>query len=417
MSKDQARQSGSLEVRCEHYFQPFSGKRIGVAVSGGGDSIALLKLLVNWQSNSTSLWVATVDHGLRPEAKAEAEFVGRICRDAKIPHKTLTWDRADRSGNLQNAARSARYRLLAEWARGHSLDVVMLAHTANDVAETFLLNLARSAGIDGLSAMNAEFYQHGITFVRPLLHERREALRRYLVGRGADWMEDPSNDDPTFDRVKMRMLLRDVSQAGLGVDAISASAFALRDSRVVVQTGTRELADRVVSEISGDVLITRSEFDEAPFELRRRLLARVLQYVSSAHYPPRHAATEKILRNTDYRFVMTLGGCLVTSDQQFIRITREFSAVADLIGEIDAPWDTRWNVLGPLSQGGKVRALGETGINLCPKWRETGLPRASLIASPSVWIGETLVAAPVAGFGTGWEAQIVANFSSFLDAH
>ena len=98
------------------------------------------------------------------------------------------------------------------------------------------------------------------------------------------------------------------------------------------------------------------------------------------------------------------------------RITREFDAVKGLVSGVDALWDGRWRLIGPQEAELEVRALGES-IREVPEWRETGVPRASLTASPAVWRGKTLVAAPLAGYNEGWSAQIVADFTSFLDSH
>lgn len=131
--------------------------------------MALLSLLHRLSAAAgTHLEAVTVDHGLRPEAAEEAVFVARYAGTLGLRHETLRWRGWDGQGNLQNAAREARYRLMADWAERRGLPCVALGHTADDQAETVLMRLARRAGVDGLSAMAPRSDRHGITWLRPL---------------------------------------------------------------------------------------------------------------------------------------------------------------------------------------------------------------------------------------------------------
>jgi len=174
---------------------------LGVAISGGGDSTALLLLL---HAARRAVLAVTVDHGLRPESAAEAAAVGALCAARGIPHDTLVWAEGPESGNLQARARQARRRLIADWARGRGIGDVALGHTLDDQAETVLLRLARGSGVDGLAAMAAVAEGDGVRWHRPLLGIGRGALRDWLRGEGVAWIDDPSNEDPRFDRVRVR---------------------------------------------------------------------------------------------------------------------------------------------------------------------------------------------------------------------
>ena len=158
-------------------FGPEPPDKLGVAVSGGGDSTALLVLLDDWRRDGgPELAVATVDHGLRPEAAAEAAEVAALCGRLGVPHETLAW-RWDGKGNLSDAARRGRLRLIAGWANGRGIGMVAQGHTADDQAETFLMRLARGSGVDGLAAMAARRTAEGVAWVRPLLQVRRGEFR------------------------------------------------------------------------------------------------------------------------------------------------------------------------------------------------------------------------------------------------
>ncbi|MEM7517063.1 MAG: tRNA lysidine(34) synthetase TilS, partial [Planctomycetota bacterium] len=192
-------------------------QKLAVAVSGGSDSMALLDLML-WQGREVGFDVraVTVDHGLRPEAKDEIAHVAAFCQARGIRHDLLTWDGWDGTGNLQSKARKARYALIRTWAARRGVDYVALGHTRDDQAETVLMRLARSSGVDGLAGMPERFERGGLTFIRPLLSQSRDELREYLRHTGIDWCEDPSNEDDSFERVRARKASKVLGD--LGVD-------------------------------------------------------------------------------------------------------------------------------------------------------------------------------------------------------
>lgn len=182
--------------------------RLGVAVSGGSDSTALLLLAASWaQAAGVELACATVDHGLRREAADEARMVARLCERLGVAHATLEW-RPDRTGVSQAEAREARRGLLADWAHGGGLPAVALGHTADDRIETFLIRARAGSGWYGLAGPmpSAPSPAAGVRLVRPLLWARREMLRSVLRNAGVDWAEDPTNQNPRYERVRMRRM-------------------------------------------------------------------------------------------------------------------------------------------------------------------------------------------------------------------
>lgn len=348
--------------------------------------------------------VATVDHGLRPEAAAEAAAVGAACASIGVPHDILHW-RWDGQGNLQDAARRGRIAALATWARARGLRTVALGHTQDDIAETFLMRLARDAGVDGLAAMAARREVEGITFLRPLLGLSRADLRGWLLQRGVAWAEDPSNDDPRFDRVRARRALAALAEVGVDGAAIAALAAKMADVRAALEAATADAAARFVRIDGGDVIVDAPGLAALPAEIRRRLLLAAVMWIASAEYGPRGAEMERFVAAALEGRPATLAGCRTSHARGRLRITREVRAVAGLVGPVGAPWDGRWRVYGPESNGLTLRALGEAGLAACPDWRAAPYPRATLLASPAVWSAEGLVAAPLAGFGAGWVAQ------------
>ncbi len=183
-----------------------------VGLSGGSDSTALLVLAQEWlrrHKPSVSILAVTVDHGLRPESAQEAAQMAGFCARLGVAHRICRWTGPKPSAGIAAAAREARYRLLAEAARDAGSDLVLVAHTAEDQAETVWMRLDRAEG-GGLAGMAlSTLYLGQFWILRPLLQCRRENLRAELRRRRIGWIEDPSNADPRFERVRARAALQD----------------------------------------------------------------------------------------------------------------------------------------------------------------------------------------------------------------
>lgn len=357
----------------------------------------------------------TVNHGLRAEAAEEAAFVARFCEARAIPHTTLLWDGSQALGNVMDAARRARLSLIGAWARERGLAVVALGHTADDQAETFLMRLAREAGLEGLTGMRAQFEAEGVTWLRPLLGVLREDLRGYLRARAVVWCEDPSNENPRYDRVKARKALAALAPLGIDTGKLNAVIAHLGSAEAELNLQMRRLVDEHVRQEAGDLIIAARGFStEFGIELKRRLVNAALVWVSGAYYAPRAAKVLDFLHTWHERRDRTLHGCRITTTDTELRITREANAVAGLRVPVGALWD-RWLLDGPAEPGLEIAALGAEGLREVKDWRASGLPRASLLASPAVWRGKTLVAAPLAGLENGWKVQIArGSFTSAL---
>ena len=208
-----------------------SSTSLGLAVSGGGDSMALLHLAVACGLQPA---VVTVNHGLRAEAASEAAQVEAVAAALGLSHETLLWQGWDHTGNLQDAARKARRRLIAAWAVQNNIASVALGHTQNDIAETFLMRLQRGAGVDGLAKMAGHWSEGGILWQRPLLGFTRNDLRLWLQAQGLTWVEDPSNDNPRFDRVRARKALAHLQPLGLTPTHLAQVANHLAEARTAL---------------------------------------------------------------------------------------------------------------------------------------------------------------------------------------
>lgn len=384
-----------------HILGARSPERLGIALSGGSDSTALL-LLTRSALPDVRLYAATVDHRLREGSTAEAEAAGQLCSSLGIPHEILPWEGWAGRGNLQDAARSARRALLSDWSERHGLEHVSLGHTQDDQAETVLLRLARGSGVDGLAAMVPASSSHGVTWLRPLLALSRDALREYLRAEGQGWADDPSNDDSRFDRVKARQMYNTLAPLGLTSERLARTAEQMSLARAALNHYAAGLLSQHAKIVHGDILLSFPE--DRPRETVLRAFAHCLGWTASTAYRPRYDALTAALAAPR---PVTLHGCRITPENGALRITREYAAVADIATPPAALWDGRWRLFGPPpAPGAHVAALGEVGLAECPDWRAAGLPRASLLATPALWLGDRLLSAPVAGRSEGYAARL-----------
>ncbi|WP_037499481.1 tRNA lysidine(34) synthetase TilS [Sphingomonas jaspsi] len=279
------------------------GTRIGLAVSGGPDSLALL--LLSAAARPGLVEASTVDHGLREAAADEAAMVAALCSRLNVPHRALEaqWDEVP-TANVQARARAERYRLLAAWADERALPAVATAHHADDQAETLLMRLGRGAGLSGLAGVRADMRRDdGLRLVRPLLGWRKRELVALCEAAGVEPVDDPSNCDPRHDRARVRQWM---TGADLDVDRLATSAEALSDAEQALQWAMEKLiAERMV--IDGDAVT----IDPAglPRDMVRRLLVAAFRRLGASE--PRGAELMRAIAALDEGRNASLSGLLV----------------------------------------------------------------------------------------------------------
>jgi tRNA(Ile)-lysidine synthase len=246
--------------------------RVGVAVSGGPDSLALLLLAAAARPGKVE--AATVDHALRPESADEAAMVAGVCEKLGVPHETLTveWTVAPLTA-IQERARAERYALLGRWAKEKALTAVLVGHHRDDQAETFLMRLARGAGVRGLAGMRRSVRAPGAEtwIVRPLLGWMRSELEGLCNAAGLTPVLDPSNENEQFERIRMRHGLERADW--LDPQAVARSAGHLAEADVALQWATTQEWDRAVSQVNGGLTYRPGS---TPREIRRRIVRRAV---------------------------------------------------------------------------------------------------------------------------------------------
>lgn len=255
-----------------------------LAVSGGPDSVALMLLCAQWAARgSHDISVATVDHGLRAEARAEAQEVGHWAAALGFDHHLLTWDGEKPKTRVQERARNARYALLADCARGIGAVAIVTAHHADDQAETILFRLTRGSGVAGLAGMARVARCETVALLRPLLGMRKHELERVCASAQHAFFADPSNADEGYARVRLRKLAPLLAAQGLDVDALlRLGARAARADAALTQCATESLARALRHSEEACVELEAAALRAAPLEILQRLLADAMSRLSPA---------------------------------------------------------------------------------------------------------------------------------------
>jgi tRNA(Ile)-lysidine synthase len=381
-----------------------------LAVSGGSDSVALMHLVARWAreigADGSRISVATVDHGLRPGSQDDARFVLAEAERLGFAATVLPWRGDKPVQGVQVRARAARYDLLGQYAvMGGVLPcAIVTAHTEDDQAETLLMRLARGSGADGLQGMRpvrALTAYPGVDVVRPLLGVGREALRSFVVAAGGRWVDDPSNADERFERVRIRAAGAMLDGLGLTPPMLALAAQRQRRAVEALEAVTDRLAAAAV-QLNGGMFgrIDGGLFGAEPMEIRVRLLQRVLGMFGGRSPPAELAQVETLaeLLARDGAVRTTLGGCQVRACRAEIRIYRERGRAAleavDLAAGDHVTWDNRFSIrvvrsLNPI----RVRALDPATFAMVRRHARSRLllPACAAATLPAVWSGETLI--------------------------
>lgn len=379
---------------------------LAVACSGGPDSLALALLARDWaRAAGVRLQAFIVDHGLRPESAEEAAAVCARLRDAGVAAEVLCDpDAVDGppGADIQAAARRLRYRLLLQACAQAGIGTLALAHHQEDQAETFLLRLARGSGVDGLSAMAParEWATDwgGVRIVRPLLDVAKADLAARVAAEGLSAVDDPSNRNPRFDRVRMRQAQADLSALGLTPARLAETARRMGRARAALEAATDDLLSGAAAiDPAGFARLDLAPLRAAPEEIGLRALARLVRQIGGAPYPPRLERLERLygaLLDGSLGGGRTLAGVrLASHGAERLLIHREVAQIREA-----APvtphmlWDGRFRLrFAAADPSVEVRALGRDGWSQLrrrdPQAGRAGeaLPGPVRVSLPALW--------------------------------
>ncbi len=417
-------------------------KHIAVACSGGADSLALTLLADQWaRPRGIKLSALIVDHRLRQQSAAEARQVADWLKAAGIAAHILTRRGARPKADIQAAARAARYGLLAEWCAGHGVRHLLLAHHREDQAETLLLRALRGSGIDGLAAMApSRPLTADLQLLRPLLDQPKARLVAALQARGQAWIEDPSNRNTAFARVRVRAALGQLDQDGSLTRHLATTAANMARARQALEQLASEALHRSVAwHEAGFAWLDAAALRAAPEEIGLRALARLLRLVGGLPEPPRLESLQRLLNHLDEpatlhrcRLLPVAQGRLLPLGQGRLLVHREarFPPEPLPLGSLQPGqslpnpawpslvwpslvWDGRFDLaLSSPMPGYRLAMLGKA---LPPALlaREAEIPRAVWPSLPALWRGKTLVGLPVLG-PVGKAGGVIMRFRNSL---
>jgi tRNA(Ile)-lysidine synthase len=386
---------------------------LAVGVSGGPDSLALTLLLGGWAANRNGRVAAlTVDHRLRPESTAEAETVGRwLANQPGITHHILPWTGPKPAQGIQAAARAARYRLMSGFCRDQAILHLCVAHHRDDQHETHRLRAGHGSGPIGLAGMSAVRALDGVRLLRPLLGVAKAELIAWLAARGQPWIADPSNDNPGFERGRLRAAAAPENAAR---DTAALHRLGLERRRLEAEAARRLAQSLVLHDAGWAELALESLGDDAGSCLA---FGGLLQCLGGGDYPPaEERCREALLRlQSDAEADFTLGGCHLRRQGHRLKVFRDWGAIraqqAPTPG-LSILWDGRFAVstAPALSDPAlTIARLGERGIQELGRighpQAAAGVPEPARKALPALWRQDQLVAVPHLGFGAGLAAR------------
>lgn len=312
-------------------FAPVSGEAVlGLAVSGGPDSLALMLLAQRWVAdaqNPPRLIVYSLDHGLRPEAAAEVAMVGAEAARLGLEFRGLRWDEGQPETGIQEAARQARYQLIGAAMAEDGAKALLTAHHRADQAETVLMRLAHGSGLDGLKGMVAFSEVEGVRVFRPLLDVEPAALAAVVEASGLSPAHDPSNDDEAYERIRWRRLLPALAREGLDGAALSRFAARMAEAdQALAQLADAAFAELVVVDGFGAAALPLLALNQLGPATGRRVLSRILAVVGGRQKPRALGQVERLFEQITTNTLprgTTLLGTVIRMKDDAVTIARE----------------------------------------------------------------------------------------------
>lgn len=343
---------------------------IGLAVSGGADSLALMLLAQRWaggRADAPKLVVYSVDHGLRPEAAEEVAMVLRAAAALDLPARGLVWSGSKPGTGIQEAARLARYQLMGAAMAGDGATVLLTAHHLQDQAETVLMRLAHGSGIEGLRGITAMAEIEGVRLHRPLLGIDPAALRAVVEAAGLTPAEDPSNADPHYERVRWRQAMPQLAELGLDAGALSVFAARMAEADAAIA----QVADGCFTEIVRLDGFGAARIELAPLiglspAISTRLLGRVLNIVGGRQKPRALGQVERLrqtIAETGLAKATTVLGCVIRIKDGAVAVAREPGRALPLDAALaphgELVWDERFRIVNASPEAGLIASVAD----------------------------------------------------------
>ncbi|MGN7773886.1 tRNA lysidine(34) synthetase TilS [Phyllobacterium sp. 22552] len=349
----------------------FEGSRsIVVAVSGGSDSLALLYLLLDYRKSRPSfpeIVAVTIDHGLRPESRDEANYVAELCQKAGISHRILSWHGQKPDTGLSAKAREIRYKLLCDVARDAGAGIILTGHTLDDQVETFLMRSDRSVADSserGQASMAlATLLEREVWLVRPLLNMRREELRDYLRMLGVTWKDDPSNDSLKYERVRVRKSIQEND-----LDELQSKIKHKASKRLNLNAEVATALPSCVTVLGGiKAQINRENWYQQKPGVQELAVGVLLAIMGGQSFLPSATSCRKALKfieEADTHSKLSIGRCIIETRPENTLLYREMRSIPTLTVEpgMSVIWDGRYRLTNAGKRSVIIDAYGVQGL-------------------------------------------------------
>ncbi len=298
-----------------------------VAVSGGPDSLALSYLAKIYSiKKSIKVKYFIVDHKLRKNSTNEARFVKRLLQKLDSNLKILTWNGKKPKANIQSVARGKRYTLLINQAKKLNINNILLGHQKDDLFENFFLRILRGSGLNGIASFDKKSQEQKINLIRPLLNFSKKDLKNITKKIFGTYIEDPSNKDEKYKRVKIRNLINYLQSEGLDLEKFNLTLKNLKFANESIKFFThKNVYENSCLDNKNKSIMLNKDFFNNPEEIVFRSFTKVLQFVGKKYYPARGKKVIKIIDQikNDSFTKTTLGNCLIKKVNQTIIVSKE----------------------------------------------------------------------------------------------
>ena len=301
---------------------------IGVAISGGPDSLALAFLtkcfiLIN---NNVDSKFFIVDHKLRKESSKEAKSIKLLLKKFDIECKILNWNGKKPKSNIQGIARNERYNLLKSACKRNSINILLIGHHIDDLYENFFIRLLRGSGLKGLSSFGEPIKEDNFFILRPLIKFYKDDLTYISKLVFNFYIQDPSNQDFFYQRSRIRKLIFDLSKEGFDKKKLDLTIKNLK----IANDGIDFYVEKNVNENSKliadkKIYILNKHFFKQSEEVIFRSISSILKKISNRYYPPRGKSISNLILKINSKKIkkVTLGGCFVEKVNETVFISRE----------------------------------------------------------------------------------------------
>jgi len=296
-----------------------------VAVSGGADSLALAFFSKIYSiKKSLKVKYFLVDHKLRKNSSAEALFVKNILKDYSVDLDILRWNGKKPRSNIQALAREKRYNILINRSKKFRINHILFGHHEDDVYENFFIRLLRGSGLKGIVSLDKRTLINKVNILRPLIQVEKKDLIYISKKVFNNYVEDPSNKDESFTRVRIRNLIKKLEKEGFDKNKFKLSIKKLKSVDQSIQYFCKKNL-RENSIISRNKVVLNKEFFNFPQEVLFRSFSEVLHLVGKKYFPPRGKKIINILENlqNETTFKSTLGNCVIKKINRTVIVFKE----------------------------------------------------------------------------------------------